>query len=218
MASGNQKSTSPLFLVARSAAPPPTDEDLVTAYLAGHPDAARQIWQKYATSVDRTLRRYLGPGRETDDLAQEVFLRCFTRLHTLQERNALRAFIYSIAVRVLRWEVRKNRVRRWVGLRAGDAMPDPAISASDFEARQAITRFYDVLDRLHTLDREAFVLRHFEGLTLEEAAETMALPRGTFKRRLYRASERITWLMERDPALRDYVQRESRGEIADEQA
>jgi len=150
-----------------------SDEALVLGYAAGEPEAAECIWQKYAPLVDRTLQRFLGPGREIEDLTQEVCLRLFLKLHTLKDCSALRSFVYSIAIRVARWEARRRWVRRCVMLSSRGSVPEQAIAGDDFEARQAATRFFVILDKLGGSTRAAFVLRHLEGLSFPEVAKRM---------------------------------------------
>ena len=200
-----------LWLVAKTGTPQPTDEALVSAYLNGEPRAAEQIWQKHAPMVDRLLRRSLGPRQDVEDLTQEVFLRLFAKLHTLEDPEVLRSFIYSIAVRVLRWDLRRRWIRRTVRLLPIGSLPDRATPSQNFEARQAVSRFYDILDRLGDRDRVAFVLQNMEGLTLQESAQSLGISVATFKRRLSRASQRIQFFVAKDSALQAYLEREMRG-------
>lgn len=206
MASHDRKAEVSLFLVPNSAPSPRSDEVLVGAFRLGEPDAAQQIWEKYALLVDKAMRRFLGPDADTEDLVQEVFLRCFSRLHTLEDPGALRSFIYSIAVRVFRWEVRRRRMRRWVQFLPGQSLPELAAASHDFEARQAVARFFRILDRLGPGDRAIFVIRHFEGLTNEEGARSVGTSVATFKRRLVRVSNRVAYFVGRDAALTEFLQ------------
>ncbi len=197
-----------LWLVAKSGPAQPSDEALVGAYLSGEPRAAEQIWQKHAPMVDRLLRRSLGPRQEVEDLTQEVFLRLFAKLPTLEDPEALRSFVYSIAVRVLRWDLRRRWIRRTVRLLPAGSMPERSTPSQNFEARQAVSRFYDILDKIGDRDRIAFVLQNMEGLTLQESARTLGISVATFKRRLSRASQRIEFFVAKDSALSAYLQDE----------
>jgi len=85
------------------------------------------------------------------------------------------------------------------------SVPEQAIAGDDFEARQAATRFFVILDKLGGSTRAAFVLRHLEGLSLEDAAEVLGVSLATMKRHLQRGSETIHRLVRDDPALRGYL-------------
>ena len=64
------------------------------------------------------------------------------------------------------------------------------------ESRYALRRLYALLDRLSTRERLVLVLRHVEGMTLEEIAEAMELSLATVKRVLRRASARVSQLVD----------------------
>ena len=95
--------------------------------------------------------------------------------HELEDPEALRSFTYSIAVRVLRWDLRRRWIRRGVRLLPAGALPERVTPSDNFEARQAVARFYDILDRLGDRDRIAFVLQNMEGLTLQESARSLGV-------------------------------------------
>jgi RNA polymerase sigma-70 factor (ECF subfamily) len=189
-----------------------SDEALVSAFVTGEPEAAEQIWQKYAPSVDRALTRFLGPGREIEDLTQEVFLRLFAKLPTLEDPRALRSFVYSIAIRVARWEGRRRWIRRCVSLSTGGTVPEQLADAGDFEARQALARFAAIIERLKGPARAAFILRHMEGLSLDDAAQALGISLATLKRRLRRANKSINDQVEHDPALTHYLRKRTEGD------
>ena len=181
------------------------DGELVHAFLNGEEWAAEVIWTRHSPMVFGLLERALGPSGEADDLTQDVFLRTFTRLSTLRDKEALRSFIYSVALRLLKWELRRRRVRRILRLAPTGRLPDLPVRPADSEARQILTRLYVLLDQISPNERTAFVLRHMEGFKLEEVAEHMDLSLATVKRLLGRAAERVSALVEGDRELSSYA-------------
>jgi len=192
---------SPVRLLIPKADPAVADADLVRAFGNGESWAARAIWQRHAPMVFRLLERALGPNGDAEDLTQDVFLTTFARLPTLRDAEALRSFIYSIALRILEWELRRRRVRRVLRLSDNGRLPDMPVRGTDTEARQVLARFYVLLERLRVNDRAAFVLRYMEGLTLEETAERMGVSLATVKRWVGRASRQVSALVDVDPEL-----------------
>lgn len=181
---------------------------LVAALRAGDARAPRVIWQRFTGMVHRVLRRFLGQTGELEDLVQEVFLHLFRRISTLREPKALPAFIISITNLTARHELRQRWVRRWISLGdSNDASQDQRASPShpDPEARQALARFYRILDRLGSEDRMAFVLRFMEGMELSEVADVLDLSVASAKRRISHARARIEHHVGRDPALAEYL-------------
>ncbi len=181
------------------------DADLARALIARDPQAPRALWRRFAPMVFRMLRRALGPGHEVEDLAQEVFLCVFEKVTTLREPKALKAFVISVTVLTTRSELRRLWVRRWTRLsRKGDPT-GKAVVHIDTDAREALSRFYGVLDRINAQDRTLFVLRFMEGLGLLEVAAASGLSLATTKRRLARVWSKVRLLVERDPILSEYI-------------
>ena len=181
------------------------DADLARALIARDPLAPRALWRRFAPMVFRMLRRALGPGHDVEDLAQEVFLCVFEKVPTLREPKALKAFVISITVLTTRSELRRLWVRRWIRLSGKGDPVGKAVVHIDTDAREALARFYKVLDRINAQDRTLFVLRFMEGLGLVEVAAASGLSLATTKRKLARAWSKMILLVERDPILSEYL-------------
>jgi len=180
------------------------DATLARALIARDPQAPRVLWRRYAPMVFRMLRRALGPNHDLDDLAQEVFLCVFDKVPTLREPKALKAFVISVTMLTTRQELRRRWVRRWVRLSGTKDAAELEVVTTDTDAREALQRFYAILDRVNAKDRSAFVLRFMEGLELTEVAAAMGLSLATTKRRLARVWGKVILLVERDPVLAHY--------------
>lgn len=168
--------------------------------VAGETWAMAETWNRFAPMVLTTARRSLGSKAEAEDVAQEVFLLVFRKADTLRNPDSLRSFIYSFAVRVLKAELRRRKVRRWLPF-----VPDPPLDLGlgtlKVEARDVLKKLYALLDRLSPRDRLAFVLRRMEAMTVEEIATTMDLSISTVKRSIAHASGRLALWIEADPDL-----------------
>lgn len=195
----------PLRIVGSGGKSHPEDVDLAEALAAGEEWASRATWVKHGPTVFRFLQRALGPDGEAEDLTQEVFLRVFAKIGSLRDPRALGSFVFSVAVRTLKWELRRRRVRRIFHLSTTDDGPEPSVPPLDAESREALRRFYAILDRLSAQQRAAFVLRHVEGMKLEEIAVALGLSLATVKRRLHRASKLVDQCVEKDTTLVGYV-------------
>jgi RNA polymerase sigma-70 factor (ECF subfamily) len=180
------------------------DLELAGGLVRGEAWAATAVWNNHSPMVFAFLRRALGPDVEVEDLTQDVFLRVFSKVHELRDLGALRSFIFSVAVRSMKWELRKRRVRRIFQLRGFDEMPEVPVPPIDPQSREALRHFYAILDRLGAQERAAFALRHLEGMTLEEIAEALGISLATVKRRLERASRTVERCVGADPWLASY--------------
>jgi RNA polymerase sigma-70 factor (ECF subfamily) len=193
------------------------DADLARALIAGEPWAATVTWNRYAPAVYGIASRALGRASDAEDVTQEVFYRLFCRIGTLRQPDALRAFVTSFALRIVKWELRRRRTRRWLMLSDSSELPETGVFSGDPEARQALERFYAVLDRLGTRERLVFTLRHLESMTLEEIATALGISLSTVKRSLARATERVSLWVSRDKDLAGYFERPAGGRDEDAQ-
>src|SRR4051794_4061606 len=182
----------------------PEDATLVRALRAGEGWASEAIWERYSDRVTRFFARYAGPSLDdAEDLTQDVFLRVFASHRNIRKPSSLRHFVMAIAIRVLHQQIRSQRVRRNVRLSVTGEMPDIATPArADDEARHALRRCCEILERLRTRERVAFALRHLEGMTLEQVAERLEISRSTAKRLINRAAKRISMRANRKPETR----------------
>jgi RNA polymerase sigma-70 factor (ECF subfamily) len=189
--------------LVRHAEPPSqwSDADLVAGLRRGDLRAQRIAWDRFAPTVYRLAHRALGSTEDARDATQDVLLCVFAKAAKIDKPESLKAFVTSVMVRTLKYELRRRRMRRWLVLSDTGQMPEPATLEPDYASRQMLRRFYAILDTLSAPARLVFVLRHIEGLTLEEVAETMDLSLATVKRRLSAAVERISAAIERDPDL-----------------
>ena len=178
------------------------DLDLARALINGTDHAAEAAWERYAPLVHRIVSRAIGPDAEVEDVTQEIFYRLFSRIRTLRKPEALRSFVISFAIRIVKWELRRRRARRWLTLSETGDVPDEQLMVMDAEGRYALRRLYGMLDRLSTRERLVLVLRHVEGMTLDEIAEAMELSLATVKRGLRRASSRLSQLIDADDPKR----------------
>jgi RNA polymerase sigma-70 factor (ECF subfamily) len=183
------------------------DTSLARAAREGHPGAAAGVWDRFSSMVRGVLRRSLGPGGEIDDLVQVTFLRLFEQIGALRDPEALRSFVFGIALRVARGELRRRRVRRWLRLSDDGVVPEVAREGEDVEAREALARLYAILNRIDDEARLVFVLRHVEGLELTEVAAALEVSLATAKRKLAKVTPRVMALVARDPLLVDYLDR-----------
>ena len=185
------------------------DAELVLALQAGAAWASEAIWDRYSDRVSKFLVRSLGrPQHDVEDLTQEVFIRVFTRHRAIQTPAALRQFVMSVAVNVLKWELRYRWIRRRVRLSETGELPEIATAVgfdeAAGEARQALGLCYAILDRLGTRERVAFVLRYMEEMTVSEVAERMGISTSTAKRLIGRAVDKISARVGQMPDLRGY--------------
>lgn len=143
-----------------------------------------EIFQRYARYVARIGLRLLGRESDVDDLIQEVFLAAFRQREQLRDAGATKSWLATIAVRTARRQLRRRRLRQFVGLDTGVPaleLRDPGMSP---ERRALLARIYEILDAMQVEQRLAWTLRYVEGEKLEQVAERCGCSLATAKRRI----------------------------------
>ena len=99
------------------------DAILIASVLEGDEDAFRTLVLRYEERVFRVLARFTRDRMETEDLAQEVFLKVFRKLDTFQQDSAFYTWVYRIAVNTATDQL-SRRKRRRLHLVSDDSMLD----------------------------------------------------------------------------------------------
>ena len=131
-----------------------------------------------------------------DDLAQETFLRAWTRAGSYGGGGRYRSWLLGIAWNAFLMDARTQRRRP--PAYAGQA-PAPESSAAATAEQEAIVA--DAMTRLKPEDRAAVVLCHVLGHSHQEAAAILGFPLGSLKSRVARGTARLVKLLGNgDPA------------------
>jgi RNA polymerase sigma-70 factor (ECF subfamily) len=195
----------PLSLVGGKNHRDTSDSDLARGLIAGEVWAITETWHRFAPMVLTMARRALGSRSEAEDVGQEVFYRLFRKAKALREPDSLRSFVYSFAIRELKSELRRKRVRAWLSFHQPETLIDLGCGTLDVESRDLLHKFHVLLDRLTPRDRLVYTLRHMESMTVDEIATTMDISVSTVKRSMAHGENRLSRWIEADPGLVDLL-------------
>jgi RNA polymerase sigma-70 factor, ECF subfamily len=143
-----------------------------------------ELFERFSPYVASIGLRLLGRNMDVDDLVQEVFFAAFKQREQLRDPAAAKSWLCVVAVRAARRELRRRRVRQFIGL-DGPTPPfelqDQSLSA---DKRALLSRVYEILDHMDVEERLAWTLRYIEGEMLEQVAERCGCSLATAKRRI----------------------------------
>lgn len=179
------------------------DRGLVDAAAGGSREAFDELVVRYQGQVLNLVRAMTAADPDTDDLAQEAFVRAWRSVATFRSDSTFRTWLFGIAINVVRTHRgKRSRLRRlfWSPPALADVELDPVDRASVDDGIEAPLAMREVIDRaLSTLPedmREAVVLRDVQGLEYREIAEALGVPLGTVESRIFRARQRLRPLLE----------------------
>lgn len=175
--------------------------ELVRRAKRGEPQALDELARRELPRVERLLVRMLGPRNDLEDLVQNVFLETCRALPGFRGDSAVSTFIGGITVRVARRAMRPSAwVRRRVSMGEEPSSEAPG-PERDVQAQEQMRRVRLALEKVAPKKRVAFVLWAFEGLTVEEIAETTGHSVSATRSQIYYAQKELRARAQKDPYL-----------------
>jgi RNA polymerase sigma-70 factor (ECF subfamily) len=139
----------------------------------------------------------------SDDLTQEAFLRIHRARGSFEPGAAALPWAFAIARNVFLDHARRPKVRR-VATASQEQSPPERQAPPDTQgeevaiASEMLEVVRKTLSGLPVLQREAFILLRFEGLSVHEAAQVLGTTEGAVKIRAFRAYEALREALARD--------------------
>ena len=169
------------------------EADLVRRARTGEEAAWHEIVDRYGAHLYRLAFSLVGNASEAEDVLQETFAGALRNLSSFEGRSSLKTWLSRI---LMRQAARSHRSRsRHKAAPLGGYSGTSEEPATDVPAgpvqNRSDTRM-DVMAVLETLSpehREVILLRELQGMTYEEIAEVLGVPRGTVESRLFRARQ-----------------------------
>lgn len=169
---------------------------MLASIRAGDQSGFETLMRRHASQVVGLATRLVGNRHEAEDLAQEAFLRLHRALPGFRGDSSIGTWLYRTTTRLAIDHLRREKLKRKLFFfRQNEEDPDPLETVGDprgnpdrdLRTRQAMTRLHQALQKLSARQRAVFVLRHHEGLPLQEIGALLGLETGTVKAHLHRA-------------------------------
>jgi RNA polymerase sigma-70 factor (ECF subfamily) len=163
--------------------------EVIEACQRGEDEAFGVLFEAYQDRVYSIALRFSGDRATALDIAQETFLKLFSRIRDFRWEASFDSWLYRLVVNSCLDHQRRRR--RLVPFLEG--LVDVFRTAPDESALQGLLRaetrdhVRQVIGKLPPGLRMVVVLRYTEGLPYEEIAEILGCPPGTVASRLNRA-------------------------------
>lgn len=167
----------------------------------GDGEAFRLLVERHSRSIFRLAYRLTGSEQDSEDLVQETFMRAFRKLNSFEQRANFGTWLYRIAVNCSMDLIRKRRIHEQLheedadcgGAGAPHNGPNSDGRIYQIEVQQ---RVRSALKDLSPLERAAFVLRHFEGMSIEEIGDALGVRSSAAKHSIFRAVRKMRRALE----------------------
>jgi len=167
-----------------------TDCKLVSRVRNGEIQAYGDLVNAYQNSVFNVCYRFLGNREDSEDLAQETFVRAYQRLGTYDISLPFGPWIRRIATNLCLNFIKREK--RYPDIEIDDEREAKVVSKQVPPEIALLTDenheiLYQAICGLPLRYKLVIELQHFQGLTYKEMAQQLGLPINTVKSHLFRA-------------------------------
>lgn len=181
------------------------DHDLVQRVQAGDTAAFRALFDKYHRRAFAVAMGVVKNQDDALDAVQEAFVKVHKNIHKFQGSSSFYTWLYRIVMNVSIDHVRRTSRRKTLDFDeralheesevAGDGALVPSVADAN-PGNAALRRelggaIQAALQELPEHHRAVIVLREIEGMSYEEMAETLGVPKGTVMSRLFHARKKM---------------------------
>jgi RNA polymerase sigma-70 factor (ECF subfamily) len=158
------------------------DRDLIAKARKGDVEAYNLLVSRWERRVFNYLLRLVSNREDAMDVSQEVFLKTYQSLAKLDDPGRFGAWLFRIAHNEAFSLLRRRKPEGEMPFETGTPMRGAELLP--MELSLAVER---ALGRLSEEQREAVLLKVYQGFKFEEMAEILSCPVSTVKSRLYTA-------------------------------
>jgi RNA polymerase sigma-70 factor, ECF subfamily len=180
-----------------------TDAAALARAKAGDTDGFRLLVERHSRSVFRLAYRLTGNEQDAEDVVQETFLRAYKQLRSFESRASFGTWLYRIAANYSLDLIRSRKRHQdhrppaddetdaMLSLPTSDPGPDRVAYSAQLEHQIS-----SAMAALSEQERTAFVLRHFEGFSIEEIGSALGLGASAAKHSIFRAVQKLRKALE----------------------
>jgi RNA polymerase sigma-70 factor, ECF subfamily len=183
-----------------------THSDAAAVALArdGDSEAFRALVERHSRAVFRLAHRMTGNASDAEDVVQETFLKAYRQLSRFESRANFGTWVHRIAVNCS-IDLIRARPHREAGHDATDLEQFGASEAAEpglpsperlMLSAEVQGRISDAMTSLSKMERAAFVLRHFEGQSIDEISRALGLKTNATKHSIFRAVKKMRQALE----------------------
>lgn len=182
-----------------------TDAAAVTLARDGDSEAFQALVERHSRPIFRLALRMTGNPHDAEDVVQDTFLKAYRQLGRFESRANFATWLHRIAVNcaidLIRARPRREDGHDTTELDAmtaspssrppGEASPERLMLSTEVQDRIAAA-----MGALSRMERAAFVLRHFEGHSIDEISRALGLKTNAAKHSIFRAVRKMRVALE----------------------
>jgi RNA polymerase sigma-70 factor (ECF subfamily) len=182
---------------SRAPADSRTDAELVEGIRRGDETAFNVLYDRYFQRIHAFAYARLRNRADAEEVVQETFTAVFRSVDAYRGQSSLLSWIYGIAKNTINNTLRRARAH---DQRIERAQQELALSAESVDSctpeqqlgfQRSAEALRESLESISDWQAEAFMLRHFENLPIQEIAERMCRSNDAIRSSLYRVKRLV---------------------------
>ena len=171
-----------------------SDEELMKLLSKGNQKAFDEIYLRYSDVLFGYFMKMLARDKEKcEDMVHDLFAKIIRKPDYFNVNRSFRTWVFSVACNMCKNEYKRMSVRKHV---SNDFEPTKSLQAESDTLKKVhestfSESFFKALNAFDEKHKNVFALRHFEGLSMKEIAETIEINEGTVKSRLFYATKTL---------------------------
>jgi RNA polymerase sigma-70 factor (ECF subfamily) len=185
---------------------PEVDAAVIAQARGGDSEAFRLLVERHSRAVYQLAFRVTGNAQDAEDVVQETFLKVHKQLGRFEARSSFGTWLHRIAMncsvdllrgRPKREQAEESETLELMGSDQATATSPVATSPERLAASSEVgDRVRAAMNRLTSLERAVFVLRHFEGYSIEEIGRQLGMRESATKHSVFRAVKKMRMALE----------------------
>ena len=172
----------------------------------GDSEAFRTLVERHSRGVYQLAYRVTGNAQDAEDVVQDTFLKAYRQLGRFESRSTFGTWVHRIAMNCA-LDLLRARPKRELAEEAEtleergveqSAVTSPALVSPERLAASAQLgdRVREAMDQLTALERAVFVLRHFDGYSIDEIGRALGMRESATKHSVFRAVRKMRLALE----------------------
>ena len=175
------------------------DQDIIKACRKGEVNAFERIVFKYQKQMFNTAFRMIGNYQDAEDAVQNAFVSAYKNIHTFKGSAEFSTWLRRIVINMSLNQIRKqNTLKNKNTVSTENCFSEDWQESSSFpsaqramESKQIQQQVQWCINGIEENYRIVLILRDIQGHAYTEICETLSIPQGTVKSKLYRARKSL---------------------------
>ena len=186
------------------------EQEKIELCQSGNSEAFSFLVEKYKNLIYQLALRMTGNYHDSEDIAQEAFLRAYRSLHQYNTNYSFSSWLYKIALNIIRDRMRKkdfaipfsvqqpDRIHEEIGNPLFPGDDSLTVNPEEWQVKQENKQYLQTaINSLPFSHREIIILRHMQNLSYHEISRVLNIPLNSVKVRLHRARVQLRDFLEK---------------------